>query len=67
LRADLVVWDPDTRFTVDAATLRQRHPHTPYHGTELSGVVHSTYVRGSMVHGPGVDETVRAGRLLRSR
>jgi allantoinase len=66
MRADLVVWDPDARFTVDAATLRQRHPHTPYHGRDLSGVVHSTYVRGTMVHGPGVHETVRAGRLLRS-
>ncbi|MEX2323509.1 MAG: allantoinase AllB [Acidimicrobiia bacterium] len=67
MRADLAVWDPDQRFTVDAATLRQRHPHTPYHGRELSGVVHSTYVRGTMVYGPGADEAARPGRLLRSR
>jgi allantoinase len=66
MRADLVVWAPDARFSVDAATLHQRHPHTPYHGRELSGVVHSTYVRGTMVHGPGVDEAARPGRLLRS-
>ncbi|HUG74144.1 MAG TPA: allantoinase AllB [Acidimicrobiia bacterium] len=67
MRGDLVVWDPDARFTVDAATLRQRHPHTPYHGRELSGIVHSTYARGIMVYGPGVDEAARPGRLLRSR
>lgn len=65
MRADLVVWDPQERFTVDAANLHQRHPHTPYHGRELTGVVHSTYVRGIMVHGPDADPAVRPGRLLR--
>ena len=30
--ADLVVWDPDAEWTVDAATLYHRHPVTPYDG-----------------------------------
>lgn len=66
-RADLVVWDPDTAFTVTAESLHQRHAQTPYLGREMFGVVHSTYVRGKMVVGPGVDTNRRLGQLLRSR
>ena len=66
-RADLVVWDPDAAFTVTADSLHQRHPQTPYLGRDLFGVVHSTYVRGKMVAGPGVDTNRRLGQLLRSR
>ena len=59
--ADLVVWDPDASFVVDAATLAQRHPISPWHGRTLRGVVHTTYLRGT-----AVDPAGRAlGRLLR--
>ena len=44
--ADLVVWNPDARFHVEPATLRHRHPITPYAGRDLYGVVQETYVRG---------------------
>ncbi len=47
--ADLVVFAPDETFTVDVATLRQRHPITPYHGRTLTGVVRQTYLRGRRV------------------
>ena len=47
--ADLVVFDPDAEFTVDAALLAHRNPVTPYHGRTLTGVVHATYVRGRTV------------------
>jgi allantoinase len=45
-RADLVVWDPDATFVVDAGRLAQRHPITPYAGRTLQGVVRTTIVRG---------------------
>jgi allantoinase len=47
--ADLVVFDPEARFTVDAAALAHRNPVTPYHGRTLTGVVQETYLRGERV------------------
>src|SRR4051794_16965959 len=47
--ADLVVWDAECEFTVDAAALQQRHKLTPYAGRRLRGVVHTTYLRGERV------------------
>jgi allantoinase len=47
--ADLVVWDPDDGFVVDPARLQCRHKLTPYAGRSLSGVVHTTLVRGERV------------------
>ena len=47
--ADLVVWNPDREWTVDARRLRQRHPITPYDGRRLKGEVHGVYVRGEKV------------------
>jgi allantoinase len=57
--ADLVAFDPDRPFTVDAGALRQRHPVTPYAGRRLTGVVETVWLRGA----PAGD-TPR-GRLLR--
>ncbi|AHG89678.1 allantoinase [Gemmatirosa kalamazoonensis] len=48
--ADLVMWDPDASFVVDAARLHHRHPVTPYAGRELFGVVRRTYVGGRIVY-----------------
>jgi allantoinase len=65
--ADLVVWDPEATFTVDAARLRQRHKLTPYDGFTLLGVVKETYVRGRLVYrdgGAGGDVSPPTGELL---
>jgi allantoinase len=51
LDTDLVVWDPEARFRVDASKLRQRHPVTPYAGRELFGVVRASYVGGQLAYG----------------
>jgi len=59
--ADLVAFDPDAEFTVDAGTLHHRHPVTPYHGARLAGVVHRTWLRGVEV---GVNAEPR-GELIR--
>jgi len=51
--ADLVIWRPDTQFTVTPSTLHHRHKLTPYAGEVLSGVVQQTYLRGRKIDAPG--------------
>ena len=51
--ADLVIFDPETAWTVDPTRLRQRHPITPYAGISLRGVVQQTFVRGLCVYENG--------------
>jgi len=67
--ADLVVWDPEAEWTVDAARLQHRHPVTPYHGRKVSGVVRATFVRGVQVFDASADGAARfpgppAGRTV---
>ena len=57
--ADLVVFAPEERFTVDPARLHHRHPVTPYAGREVTGVVRSTWLRGRRV------DAVPHGNLIR--
>jgi allantoinase len=56
--ADLVVFNPDAEFQVDAARLEHRHPITPYAGEMLTGVVEMTFLRGEKIfdHGQFPDE-----------
>jgi allantoinase len=64
-RADLCVFAPDERFTVDPARLRHRNPITPYAGRTLHGVVRETWLggvpvaegacRGELIRRPDVD------------
>jgi allantoinase len=62
--ADLVVWDPDAEWTVDASRLQQRHKLTPYAGRTLRGVVHATYLRGDRVWADGRLTRATSGQLL---
>ena len=64
--ADIVIWDPDREFIVDAQTLHHRHKITPYDGETLSGVVQKTFLRGRKVYDSGhLDQTARGRLLLR--
>jgi allantoinase len=45
-RADLCAFDPGALDTVRAATLRHRHPVSPYEGATLRGSVLQTWVAG---------------------
>ncbi|HEU4747494.1 MAG TPA: allantoinase AllB [Gemmatimonadaceae bacterium] len=47
--ADIVLWDPDARFTVDPGDLMHKHKVTPYAGRELFGRVSATYVGGRRI------------------
>ena len=62
--ADLVVWDPDTTWTVDPTALQQRHKLTPYAGRTLRGVVRATFVGGRQVWDGERLTCSGAGRLL---
>jgi allantoinase len=48
--ADVVIWNPDEQFVVDAASLHHRHKITPYQGETLTGVVQTTFLRGRRVY-----------------
>jgi allantoinase len=62
--ADLVVWNPDARFVVDPAQLRQRHKITPYASRTLAGRVLTTFVRGERVWDRNQLARAYGGRLL---
>jgi allantoinase len=53
LSADLVIWDPEAEFVVEAEGLEHRHKATPYDGRRLKGVVETTILRGRPVYRPG--------------
>lgn len=48
--ADLVFWDPDAAFSVDAQTLEHKNPITPYQHRMLHGVVRRTILRGETIY-----------------
>jgi allantoinase len=62
--ADLVVFEPDASWTVDASQLQHRHPATPYHGLTLAGRVRTTYLRGEMIYDNGTFAARPSGQLL---
>ncbi len=62
--ADLVVFDPDAHFTVDAAKLAHRNPITPYHGVTLNGVVKATYLRSLPVKKTAQGKPLRRFKVL---
>ncbi|MBI2394500.1 MAG: dihydroorotase [Deltaproteobacteria bacterium] len=49
-RADLVLIDPEARWTVARATLSSKSENTPFLGEELQGAVEATIVEGRVVH-----------------
>ena len=61
--ADLVVFDPDSEFTVDAEALRE-DGHSPYAGRRLRGIVDRTYLRGHRIYERGKAFAKPTGRSL---
>ena len=47
--ADIVIWNPDERFTVITELIQHRHKLTPYSGMELLGKIDATFVGGRKV------------------
>jgi dihydroorotase len=44
--ANAVVFDPETRWTVDASSLQSKSRNTPFHGREVTGRVMHTFFEG---------------------
>lgn len=63
--ADLVLWDPEGDFVVDAAALEHKNKLTPYHARALKGVAHRTLLRGHTIYERGAAFAPRRGRWLR--
>ncbi len=62
--ADIVVWDPQQRFTVNASDIHYRHKISPYVGEELQGVVKQTYVGGKKVFENGKFLSLPEGKII---
>jgi len=58
--ADLVIWEPEIRSTVQPSTLQYRHKLTPYLGRTPFGVIRFTLLRGETVyhHGAFLDHPI---------
>ncbi|HWX39431.1 MAG TPA: allantoinase AllB [Candidatus Sulfotelmatobacter sp.] len=63
--ADLVVWNPEKRFTVRPKMLQHRHKLTPYANRELRGAVVATFLHGDMIYDRGRFPGDQQGALLR--
>lgn len=48
-KADIVLFDPNEKWTVDPMKLHGKSRNTPFKGTELTGRVRATYLRGRKV------------------
>jgi allantoinase len=62
--ADLVIWDPEKEFRVNAAMLHHRHKTTPYNGETLLGAVQKTFLRGQKIYDDGTFPVDAAGSFL---
>ncbi len=62
--ADLIVFDPETSFTVEPASLFHRHQITPYAGLTLQGTVQTTFLRGRRIYESGQVVDTAAGQML---
>ena len=47
--ADLVLWDPEARWTVSAANQTQAVDYNPYEGLEVTGRAHTVLLNGKVV------------------
>lgn len=52
--ADLIVFDPDEPFVVDAAALHSRSKNTPFDEARLEGRVRLTMAGGAIIHAHGL-------------
>ncbi|HEY6562794.1 MAG TPA: allantoinase AllB [Polyangiaceae bacterium] len=65
--ADLVVWDPDGRFTPSPERLFFRHKLSPYLGAPLSGVVRETWLGGRRIYDGHEHSAAPLGKPLLGR
>ena len=66
--ADIVLFDPAASWTISRETTHSASGYTAYEGTEVTGKVLMTYLRGRLVMGDGIYLGMKGdGRFLRAR
>nr|WP_274387705.1 amidohydrolase family protein [Salsipaludibacter albus] len=63
--ADVVLFDPDATFTVDAADSESSQEYTPFEGMELTGKVVDVFLRGERIVADGSVVGEPTGTYLR--
>jgi allantoinase len=63
--ADVVIWNPEREFVVQAEELQHRHKLTPYNGEQLTGVVERTFLRGRKIYDVSRKKAQEAQNQLR--
>jgi allantoinase len=63
--ADIVIVDPHESFVVRAAESESEQGYSPFEGTELSGRVKRTFLRGALVYDNGSVVGPARGKYLR--
>jgi len=63
-QADLVIWDPQRRFTVNADVIVHKHRVTPYLNEELYGVVEQTWLSGEQIYYHGDYLELNKGKII---
>jgi dihydropyrimidinase len=68
--ADLVVFDPEKKVTISAATQRSKTDYNLYEGTEVTGTPEIVFLRGhvlvegdELVAEPGIGQFVRRAKF----
>lgn len=62
--ADLVIWNPESRFIIEESKIFHKHKMTPYSGLELKGIVKWTLVGGKTTWFSGQHPKQPAGKCL---
>lgn len=62
--ADLIVLNPEEKFTVTESSIHHKNKITPYLNKLLCGVVHQTYLKSKLVFNNGEFITLQQGELL---
>jgi len=65
--ADMVIFDPDQKFTITQPKLHQNVDYTPYEGMEMTGMPYAVYSRGKRVAEWQNDHVEFVGEVGRGR
>jgi dihydropyrimidinase len=65
--ADIVVFDPDQKFTVTQSKLHMNVDYTPYEGFEVTGMPSAVYSRGKKVSQWNGDQMEFVGEIGRGQ
>ena len=64
-KADIVVWNPERSFVVEASQLYHKHKGTPYLGEDLYGVVEQTWLGGEKIFDRNGVMLLNKGRVVK--